>query len=160
MWVICNFGGGYPEQLPAGHSPPGWVVPNPANYSYAGILLSFYACNLSENMQVTVPDFKLVWCGRTVARKITGRCPSRFAQSCLVINFASHLKDYEAVFVRLHPGFCPRSLTQTCLRPFTTTLNVKNIIYLLPWQQLFSLNMLKTSSSSCNARLSAWLNWF
>ena len=30
-WVIGNFGGGYPEQLPAGYSPPGWVVPNPVN---------------------------------------------------------------------------------------------------------------------------------
>ena len=28
-WVIGNFRDGYPEQLPIGHSPPGWVVPNP-----------------------------------------------------------------------------------------------------------------------------------
>ena len=28
-WVICDFWDGYPEQLPAGHYPPRWVVPNP-----------------------------------------------------------------------------------------------------------------------------------
>ena len=28
-WVIDNFWDGYPEQLPAGHYPPRWVVPNP-----------------------------------------------------------------------------------------------------------------------------------